>query len=76
MRNAYKILLRRPEIKRRCRRPGHRGKDNYDIRSLGHRLERCGLNASGSEQGPVAGSRRTLLHIVSYTETKFGIGIC
>jgi hypothetical protein len=37
MRNAYKILVRKPEGKRPLRRPGHRWEDNIgmDLREIG-----------------------------------------
>jgi hypothetical protein len=55
MRNAYRVLVRKPEGRSRFRRPGHKWKDNIkmDLRKLG--LD-CGLDSSGSGQGPVAGS--------------------
>jgi hypothetical protein len=49
------ILVGKPEGKRPLGRPKCRCKDNIrmDLRDIGWR--RCGLNASGSRQGPVAG---------------------
>jgi hypothetical protein len=39
MRNAYKVLVRKPEGKRPLRRPGHRWEEN---------IRRCGLDAPGT----------------------------
>jgi hypothetical protein len=49
LRNAYKILVRRPEGKRPLKRPRHRWKDNI-------RVKMCGMVAYSSEQEPMAGS--------------------
>jgi hypothetical protein len=55
MKNAYSILVRKPEGKRPLGRPRHRWEDNIrkDHRKI--RVRVCGLDSLGSEQGPVAG---------------------
>jgi hypothetical protein len=45
MRNAYKILVGKPEGKRPLRRPKHRWEDNI---KMGNRVWRTGLDSSGS----------------------------
>jgi hypothetical protein len=53
MKNAYKILIGKPEGKRPLGRPRRRWEDiRMDQRE---RVRRCGLDSSGSGQGPVAG---------------------
>jgi hypothetical protein len=56
MRIAYNILVRKPERKRPLGRPRRRGEDHIrmDRREIWW-VGRCGLHASGSRQGPVAG---------------------
>jgi hypothetical protein len=51
----YKILVGKPERKRPLKRPRHRWEDNIkmDLREIGLG---CGLDSSGSGEGPVAGS--------------------
>jgi hypothetical protein len=56
MRNAYKILVGKPEMKRPVGRPRRRWEDNIKIAVRGNVAGRCGLDSSGSGQGPVAGS--------------------
>jgi hypothetical protein len=55
IKNAYKILVEKPEEKRPFGRPKHTWKDNIkmDFKKQG---VKNGLNSSGSKQGPVAGS--------------------
>jgi hypothetical protein len=49
LRNAYKILVRRPELKRTLGRPRHKWEDIIKIYQK-NMLLRCGLNLSGSGQ--------------------------
>jgi hypothetical protein len=55
MRNAYKILVGKPEGKRPLGRPRCRGDDIIRMDLWGNRVGRCELDSSGSGQGPVAG---------------------
>jgi hypothetical protein len=48
IRNAYNILVRKPEEKRPFRRPRCRWEDNFRM-DLREQVERCGLDTSGSE---------------------------
>jgi hypothetical protein len=48
-RNAYRVLLRKPEVKRQLSRPRHGWEDNTKT----NRDARCGLDLSHSGQGPV-----------------------
>jgi len=50
-RNAYNILIGKPEGKRPLGKPRRRWK----IILLGNRVVECRLNSTGSEQGSVAG---------------------
>jgi hypothetical protein len=52
IRNAYKILVKKPEGITPLVRPWHRWKDNIkmDLREV-----KCGMDSSGSGQGSVAG---------------------
>jgi hypothetical protein len=60
MRNAYSILVGKPKGKRPLRRPRYRWENNIIMELRKGCLENwvggCGLDASGSGQGPVAGS--------------------
>jgi hypothetical protein len=47
MRNAYKILVGKPDGKRPLGRPRRRREDNIKMDD-GNRVGRCGLNSSGS----------------------------
>jgi hypothetical protein len=50
--NAYKILVRKPDGKNLFGRPRHRRVDNILI-DFKNRVWRCGIDLSGSERGPV-----------------------
>jgi hypothetical protein len=54
-RKAYKVLVGEPKGKRPLGRPRHMWEDGMrmDLRETG--LGGCGLNSTGSVQGPVAG---------------------
>jgi hypothetical protein len=52
---CLKILVGKPEEKRLLRRSRHRWEDNIKV-VLRETVEECGLESSGSGQGPVAGS--------------------
>jgi hypothetical protein len=54
-RKVYKVLVGKPEGKRPLERPRRRWEDRIrmDIRAIG--LGGCGLDSTGSGQGPVAG---------------------
>jgi hypothetical protein len=52
--NAYKILVRKSDGKKPLRRSRHRWECN--IRTVLTKVGRCGLDSSGSGQGPVVGS--------------------
>jgi hypothetical protein len=54
-RKVYKVLVGKPEGKRPLGRPRRRWKDGVrmDLREIG--LGGCGLDSTGSGQGPVAG---------------------
>jgi hypothetical protein len=56
MRNAYNILVGKPEGKRTLGRPKRRWKNNTRMNLRGNRVRRCGLDASGTGLGPVIGS--------------------
>jgi len=47
-RNAYKILVGKPERKRPLRRPRHRWEVNIRLNLGEIRVGRCGMDASGS----------------------------
>jgi len=53
MRNACKILVRKPEGMRPLRRCRHTWEDNIRMDLRGSRVGKCGLGAPGSEKGPV-----------------------
>jgi hypothetical protein len=48
MRNAYKIVILKPEGKRQLGRPGHRWKDNIRMDLYGNRVGMCELDTNGS----------------------------
>jgi hypothetical protein len=48
MRNAYKILVRKPEGKKPLGKPRRRWEDNIKIDFFGNRVGGCGLDSSGS----------------------------
>jgi hypothetical protein len=54
-RKVYKVLVGKPEVKRPLGRPRRRWEDGVrmDLRETG--LGGCGLDSTGSGQGPVAG---------------------
>jgi hypothetical protein len=54
-RNLYKVLVGKPEGKRPLGRPRRRWENwiRMDLKEIG--LEGCGLDSTGSGQGPVAG---------------------
>jgi hypothetical protein len=52
IRNAYKILIGKPEEKRLLVRPRRRWENGFKR----HKLERCCLHSSGSGLGPVVNS--------------------
>jgi len=54
LRNAHKMLARKPEGKGPLGRPKHRWEDH--IKCQINRVEGCRPDASGSEQGPMAGT--------------------
>jgi len=56
MRNAYKILVGKPERKRPRGRPRSRWEDNIKMDLKGNSVGGCGLDSSGSGYGPVVGS--------------------
>jgi hypothetical protein len=56
MRNAYKIPVGKPERKTPLERPRRRPQDNIKTDFKTNRVQRCGLDSSGSGYGPVAGS--------------------
>jgi len=56
MRNAYKILVGRPEGKRSLGRPRRRWEDNIRMKLKETGVGRCEMDSSGSGQGPVADS--------------------
>jgi hypothetical protein len=47
-RNAYRLLVGKPEGKRRLERPRRRWIDNIKIDLFRDRIECCGLDCSGS----------------------------
>jgi hypothetical protein len=53
-RNAYNILVGKPERKRPLARHKRRLEDNIRMDLLENSVTRCGLEAHGSEQGPMA----------------------
>jgi len=53
MRSANKILVGKPEVKGPLGGPRSRWEENG---SYGNRVASCGLDASGSGKGPLAGS--------------------
>jgi hypothetical protein len=56
MGNAYSFLVGKHEGTRPLRRHRRGWEDNIKMNRSEIGLGRCGLDASGSEQGPVAGS--------------------
>jgi hypothetical protein len=56
-RKVYKVLVGKPEGKRPLGRPRRRGGDGIrmDLREIGLGGGVCGLDSTGSGQGPVAG---------------------
>jgi hypothetical protein len=54
MKNAYKILVGKPEGKRPLRKLGRRYEDNIKKNLRGNRVEKSGLDTSDSGYGPVA----------------------
>jgi hypothetical protein len=55
MRNGYKILVGKPERNRPLRRFRRRCEDNITV-DFRETVRKCGIDASGSGWGPVAGS--------------------
>jgi hypothetical protein len=52
---VYKVLVGKPEGKSPLGRPRRRWEDGIKSGSWGDWLGGCGLDSTGSEQGPVAG---------------------